>query len=290
MLPVVTIDGGPSVTTNDSTPTITGTSDVAPGTTMHVSVGTQDRTALVQADQTWNTTPTALTDGTRTVTATVNDPAGNEGTSTQSLTIDTAAPAVTITGGADALTNDATPTISGNVDVAPGTVVTVDLADETLTAQVQAGGGWSVTASALSDGPHRITVSVSDAAGNSGGATQRLTVDTVLPSITVDGGATASTSDPTPTITGTTDVALRHHRLVTPSERRTRTVFVQADQTWNATPTAAHGWHRHRHRHRQRPRRKRGHRHASAERRHHRRRSHDRRRSHHDHDRLDPDD
>ena len=39
-------------------------------------------------------TPAALTDGTRTVTASVTDPAGNEGTDSQQLTVDTAAPAV----------------------------------------------------------------------------------------------------------------------------------------------------------------------------------------------------
>ena len=44
-------------------------------------------------------TPAALTDGTRTVTASVTDPAGNEGIDSQELTVDTAAPAVTITGG-----------------------------------------------------------------------------------------------------------------------------------------------------------------------------------------------
>ena len=41
MLPVVTIDGGPSVTTNDPTPTIAGTSDVAAGTIVRVSVDSQ---------------------------------------------------------------------------------------------------------------------------------------------------------------------------------------------------------------------------------------------------------
>ena len=57
--------------------------------------------------------PTELTDGTRTVTASVTDPAGNEGTDRRVLTVDTAAPAVTIAGGENALTNDATPTSPG---------------------------------------------------------------------------------------------------------------------------------------------------------------------------------
>ena len=126
VLPIVTIDGGPSLTTNDPTPTVGGTSDVAAGTVVHVSVDSQVLTALVQPGGTWNVTPTALTDGPRAVTVSVlDDPAGNEGTDSQMLTLDTAAPTVTIAGGATALTNDATPDISGTASVAPGTTVTV---------------------------------------------------------------------------------------------------------------------------------------------------------------------
>ena len=207
VLPVITIDGGASVTTNDPTPTIAGTTDVEPGTTVHVAVGAQDRTALVQAGGAWNVTASALADGTSTVTASVHDPAGNAGTDTQTLTVDTAAPAVTIAGGATALTNDATPTISGTAAVAPGTSVQVDLADETLTAPVQPNGGWSVTSASLSDGAHRIVMSVSDAAGNPASSVQRLTVDTVSPLVAIDGGASSSTSDLDPTITGTSSAA-----------------------------------------------------------------------------------
>ena len=96
---------------------------------------------------------------------------------------------MTIAGGANALTNDATPDISGTADVAAGTTVTVDLADETLTAPVAGGGAWSATAAALSDGPHRVVTSVSDAAGNPASFTQTLTVDTMSPLVTIDGGA-----------------------------------------------------------------------------------------------------
>ena len=110
VLPVVTLDDGPSVTTNDPTPTISGTSDVAVDTVVHVTVDSQTLTrARAFRGATWNVRPTALTDGTHTVTASVNDPAGNEGTDSQALTVDTVAPAVTIAGGANALTNDATP-------------------------------------------------------------------------------------------------------------------------------------------------------------------------------------
>jgi hypothetical protein len=237
VLPVVTIDGAPSVTTNDPTPTISGTSDVAPGTVVRVAVDAQNLTALVQPSGAWNVTATALSDGTRTVTAAVTDPAGNDGTDSRGLTVDTAPPAATITGGASALTSDATPDISGTAGVAAGTTVTVTLADETLSGIVQEDGGWSVTAAALSDGPHRVVMAVSDAAGNAGGFTQTLRVDTVSPFVAITGGATATTNDLSPTIHGTSDAA--PGTTVTVSiAGQTMTTLVQADGGWNTTPTS----------------------------------------------------
>ncbi len=236
VLPEVTIDGGPSDTTNDSTPTIAGTSDVAPGTIVRVTVGSQTRAALVQPQGVWNVRTTALTDGPRAVTASVTDPAGNESSASQVLTIDTAAPAVTITGAANALTNDPTPNVSGTANVPVGTTVTVTLADETLTGLTQDDGAWSVTAADLSDGPHRIVMSVSDPAGNTATFTQWLTVDTVSPVVAITGGATRTTSDVTPTIAGTSNAA--SGTTVTVSiAGQSMTTLVQPNGTWNATPT-----------------------------------------------------
>ena len=117
-----------------------------------------------------------------------------------------APPVVTIAGGAAAITTDTTPTISGTTDVeAPG-VVTVTIAGQTLTA-TPSDGAWSVTSAILANGTYPVVASVTDGAGNPGSATQQLTVDTVLPVVTIDGGASVTTNDPTPTITGTSDVA-----------------------------------------------------------------------------------
>jgi hypothetical protein len=236
VLPVVTLDGGPSVATNDATPTIAGTSDVAPGTTVHVAVDSQMMTALVQAGGTWNVTPGTLLDGTHTITASVSDPAGNVGSDSQALSVDTTAPDVSITGGATALTNDATPDISGTADVPPGTTVTLTLADETLSGAVQGDGTWTVTATALSDGPHRAIAEVSDAAGNSARFTQTLTVDTVSPTVAISGGATAKTDDVDPTIAGSSNAA--PGTTVTVSiAGQTLTTLLQPNGTWNATPS-----------------------------------------------------
>jgi hypothetical protein len=236
VLPIVTLDGGPSVTTNDPTPTISGTSDVLPGSIVHVTVGSQTLTALVQSAGTWNITPAALTDATRTVTVSVSDLAGNLGIDSQALTVDTTPPTVTIAGGATALTNDATPDISGTADVAAGTSMTVTLADETLVGVVRFDGSWSVTAAALADGPHRVIMSVFDAAGNPASFTQTLSVDTVAPIVAITGGASATTSDLDPTIAGTSNAA--SGTTVTVSiAGQTMTTLLQGNGTWNATPT-----------------------------------------------------
>ena len=54
------------------------------------------------------------------VDASVTDPAGNTSTATEQLTVDTVAPALSITGGATALTDSATPTIAGTTDAPSG--------------------------------------------------------------------------------------------------------------------------------------------------------------------------
>jgi hypothetical protein len=234
--PVIAIVGGTSLTTNDPTRSISGTTNAAPGTLVQVSVYSQTLTALVQAGETWNVAPTALPDGTYTLTASVTDPAGNVGTASQAMTLDTVAPAVSITDGAIALTNDPTPNISGTADVVPGTPVIVTLADQTLTTLVQDSGVWSVTAGSLSNGPHRVVMSVTDAAGNQASTTQTLTVDTIAPVLAINGGASASTTNTDPTIAGTSN-ATPGTTITVSIAGQTMTTLLQANGTWNATPT-----------------------------------------------------
>jgi hypothetical protein len=234
--PAITLTGGASAITNNPTPTIAGTSDVAAGTIVDVTVDSQALTASVQSTGHWSVIPATLADATYPVTATVSDPAGNHTTASQNLTVDTTAPAVTITGGANALTNDPAPNISGTAAVTAGTTVTVTLADQTLTAPVQPSGAWTVAAAPLSDGPHRIIMSVSDAAGNLATFTQWLTVDTIAPNVTITGGATTTTSSLVPTITGTCDAAPGTTVTLTIAGQ-TLTTLLQSDGTWNVTPT-----------------------------------------------------
>lgn len=105
-------------------------------------------------------------------------------------------PSVTITGGAMASTTDATPTITGTTDAATATTVTVTLAGQTLATTVQTGGSWAVTAATLTEGAHTVTASVTDPAGNTGTASQTLTILGGVLSISVpaDAGSLGSGS------------------------------------------------------------------------------------------------
>ncbi|EFF84905.1 hypothetical protein HMPREF0013_03044 [Acinetobacter sp. SH024] len=82
------------VLTNDSTPALTGTVN-DPTATVVVNVDGVDYPAVNNGDGTWtladNTLP-ALTDGPHTITVTATDAAGNAGTDTAVVTIDTTAP------------------------------------------------------------------------------------------------------------------------------------------------------------------------------------------------------
>jgi Ice-binding-like/Bacterial Ig-like domain len=234
--PLITITGGASVTTNNPTRTIAGTSNAVPGTIVNVVVDAQILTALVQSNGAWSVAPSALSNGTRTVTVLVSDAAGNVSTAQQSLTVNTFAPGVMITGGLKALTDDSTPTITGTAKVPVGTPVTVNLADQTLTGLVRAGGAWSVTTAHLSDGTHRIVMSVTDLAGNVATYTQTLTVDTVAPAVTIVGGDTSATQNVDPTITGTSNAA-RGTTVTVTIGGQTMDTLLQANGTWNVTPS-----------------------------------------------------
>ena len=202
----------PSVTVNapdntsDSTPTITGTTNAAPGSTVTLTVtdangNQQTLTATVQPDGSYSTDVlTPLPDGGYEVTARVTDPAGNTGSATDDGSVDTTA---TITVSLDEVNggNVGNAPISGTSDVGPGRTVTLIISDAngdkvTVTAITDADGNYRTTAdlSGLADGNLEVVASVTDGAGNSATATDDTTLlDTTPPEarITLDADITA---------------------------------------------------------------------------------------------------
>lgn len=202
--PLVSIDGGVTRSTSDATPMVSGTTDEPTGRPVVVTVAGQTLTTTIGAGGAWAVSATTLAAGTHHVTATVTDPSHNTGSADQDLTVDVTLPALTITGGAAAATQDTTPTIAGTTDAAEGTGVQVEVAGQTLSGDVDALGTWSVEAAPLTEAAHGVVATVADAAGNTATAYQVLDVDLTVPVVTIDGGATRSTDDTSPWTYGTT--------------------------------------------------------------------------------------
>src|SRR5580765_6237431 len=241
--PVITVPADNS-STNDNTPTISGTGE--PGATVTVvrGGGITVGTATVDAGGAWSLTPTTpLPDGAITLTATQADPVGNVSpvSAPVTFTIDSTPPAApVITAPADGSTlTDNTPTITGTGE--PGATVTVT-ADGTPigTALVDAGGAWSlIPATALPDGQTTLVANQTDPAGNASLASNSVTVTIdatapVAPVITAPADG-SSTNDTTPTITGTGEPGATV--TVNAGGAPIGTATVDAGGAWSLTPT-----------------------------------------------------
>ncbi|WP_223234687.1 Ig-like domain-containing protein, partial [Acinetobacter baumannii] len=185
---VVTVDtaapAAPVIDPVNGTDPITGTAE--PGSTVTVTYpdGTT-ATVVAGTDGSWSVpNPGNLVDG-DTVTATATDPAGNTSLpGTGTVSADITAPVVALD---DVLTNDSTPALTGTVNDPTATVV-VNVDGTDYPAVNNGDGTWTLadnTLPVLADGPHTITVTATDAAGNVGNDTAVVTIDTVAPNAPV---------------------------------------------------------------------------------------------------------
>ena len=153
--------------TNDNTVTITATD---PATTPTVTVTVDDvPTTPVGGEIT-------LTDGTHEIEVTATDGAGNTATDSTTVTVDTVAPTVAITNN-----NDGTVTVTATDTTTAATLqVTVDGGISQTFVGTAAGTVTDVIA--LTDGPHTITATASDGAGNaSESVVSNVVINTVVP-------------------------------------------------------------------------------------------------------------
>ncbi|HDW0970916.1 TPA: Ig-like domain-containing protein [Enterobacter hormaechei subsp. xiangfangensis] len=238
--------------------TVHGSSSAEAGQTVTVTLGGKTYTALVGSDGTWTLDVpaadlAALSQGALTVTASVNDKAGNSGQTTHTLTVDTIAPAVTISTVADDdIVNNAEQlagqTISGTTTAEQGQTVTVSFNGHSYQATVGADGSWSVFVPGrdflgLSDGDYTITATVSDKAGNPGSATHDVTLNGDVPTIAIntfaqDDIVNAAEHGTPLVISGTTDAPAGQTVTIT-LNGKTYTATVQNDGTWSYTVGSA---------------------------------------------------
>ncbi|CAD5109273.1 Ig-like domain-containing protein [Zestomonas carbonaria] len=178
-----------------------GSTTGATGQPVTVTVNGQGFAATVTGD-TWSLAVTpavraAFAEGANTVMAQVSDAAGNPANASVSATLDSQAPGITIDAiGGDNILNadelDSLGGIGGTTTAEAGQTVTVSVGGSNFTTQVEAGGIWTLAASAalkaaLGNGSHDITATVSDRAGNSASAQTMLEVDGQAPAIAIDG-------------------------------------------------------------------------------------------------------
>ncbi len=175
--PTITLTQTPSNFSSDSTPTFAFTADEPiPG-------GFQCR---LDAGGTFApcSSPTTLgstAEGLHTFTVRGNDTAGNLGQTSYAWTIDTVAPALSLT---------AKPSDPSGVSTAHFEFSATDQTSVTYQCQLDAGAFQSCTSpkdfSGLANGPHSFTAKGTDAAGNTGSASYSWSVDTAVPVVTVN--------------------------------------------------------------------------------------------------------
>ena len=251
--------------TNDTTPTLSGSSGVIGGTISIYDNGRLIGTATVGSNGSWSFTPdTALADGSHSFTATVTDGVGrtSEPTGGFGIVIDTKAPdaasdlLVTDNVGAyqgpvvsGDTTDDNTPTLSGRAE--PGSTVNIiDNGQVIGSTKVNPDGTWSFTPDqALSNGEHDLTTTVTDPSGNTGpeGSHVVITVDVVpgkveITGVTDDAGSVtgslsqnAVTDDTRPQISGTAKAGSTV--TIMDDSNVLGTTTAGADGAWSFTPS-----------------------------------------------------
>ena len=234
--------------------TLNGSTSAEVGQTVTVTFGGKTYTATVAANGTWALNVpaadlAALGQGAQTITASVNDRAGNPGQTTHALTVDTVAPTVTIaTVAGDDIINNAEQlagqTISGTTTAEAGQTVSVTFNGQNWTATVGSGGSWSVFIPAqqfagLSDGSYTISATVSDQAGNPGSASRGVTLNGDVPTVTIntfagDDVVNAAEHGTSLVISGTTTAPVGQTLTLT-LNGKTYTTTVQSGGSWSYT-------------------------------------------------------
>lgn len=243
-----TIAAGSS--TNDTTPTFSGTAEA--GATITLLDGTtQIGTTVADANGAWSFTPaTPLQEGAHDLTFTATDAAGNRSAASArfAFTVDTTAPSppqVTPTDGT---------TVSGTAEA--GATILVDTNDDgstDATTTAGANGAWSVTPGMQLASGARVRVSAVDQAGNtSPSVTATVGPDVTPPASPVLGTVNddvapvtgtlangAATNDPTPTFAGTAEANARI--TVFDGTRQIGTSTADAGGAWTFTPATPLG-------------------------------------------------
>ncbi|MGC0027169.1 beta strand repeat-containing protein, partial [Enterobacter asburiae] len=234
---------------------ISGTATgAAAGDKVTVTIGGQTYTTVLDAAGNWSVGVPAsvisgLSDGTVTVTASVTDAAGNTGTGTHNVTVDTGLPSVAFNAISDdnvlnAVEKGQDLSVSGtSANLAEGTVVTVTLNGKNYAATTAADGTWSLTVPAadlagLGQANYTLNATATNGVGNSVSNTANLLVDTALPTVIIntvagDNVINAAEVAAGQTISGKVANAEAGNTVTVTIGGNSYTATVQSDLTWS---------------------------------------------------------
>jgi hypothetical protein len=167
--------------------------------------------AAAQMDGNNWTASVNLVSGLNAITIAATDLYGNSASLNRSITLDVVNPVVAITiPGQDLATNQANLTVSGTASDANGVTVAATVNGTPVAQLTYANGVFTLPVAFAAEGNYAVTVTATDAAGNSSTATRTIIFDKTAPSITlvplssyrpaslsgsVDGGASVTCSD-----------------------------------------------------------------------------------------------
>ena len=226
----------------------------AAGDKVTVTIGGQTYTTVLDAAGNWSVGVPAsvisvLSDGTVTVTASVTDAAGNTGSGTHNVTVDTGLPSVSFNAISDdnvliAVEKGQDLSVSGtSANLTEGTVVTVILNGKNYTATTAADGTWSLTVPAadlagLGQASYTLNATATNGVGNSVSNTANLLVDTALPTVTIntvagDNVINAAEVAAGQTLSGRVTNAEAGNTVTVTIGGNSYTATVQSDLTWS---------------------------------------------------------
>ncbi|WP_240479405.1 Ig-like domain-containing protein [Pectobacterium carotovorum] len=234
------------------------------GQTVSLTIGGYYVTGTVDANGHWTiTVPKSVlqnlpSNSISALEIVVRDIAGNEATITQNITVDTTPPTLTVSAiaqddvlnGAELAVNQV---VSGTASLSEaGRTVTVTLNAKPYTTTVGSDGNWSITLPtadlvAIADGNHNLTVTLTDAAGNTTTVTRPLTIDSgaiTVPTITINNfagdnivdGAEAKVSQQ---LSGTTTNVEAGQVVIISLNGKTYLATVQSGGVWSINVSTA---------------------------------------------------
>lgn len=180
--PGATIDAYPTPI-SDTTPTISGTVDDN-NTTVQVTIEGVIYTAVPSSGR-WSITTNTLADGTYTISAVAIDAAGNATAppASGSITIDTTAPSALLTSPVSGSRAHGLVQISGTVTDAVS--YTLSINGDVVAAGVSGAVSYQWDTTGFISGTYRITLSATDAAGNTTQDTVLVAIDNTAPALPV---------------------------------------------------------------------------------------------------------